>query len=119
MATSWRPARACDLVAVGLADIAHACRRARRRIDIATPFLSADVAAYLVRACDEGNARDRRFITALNAAAVEGGYLDPDGVEELLAGGFDAKSLRNLHAKVLIADGTWGLIGSGNLTVAG
>jgi hypothetical protein len=107
------------LVAAGLADMAHACRRAKQRIDIATPFLSADVAAFLVRACDNGRARDRRFITALNAPAVEGGYLDPDGVEALVAAGFEAKSLRNLHAKVLITDGTWALIGSGNLTVTG
>ncbi len=72
-----------------------------------------------MRACDEGDACDRRFITALNSPAVEGGYLDPDAVEELLSAGFEARSLRNLHAKVLIADSTWGLIGSGNLTAAG
>ncbi len=107
------------LVAAGLADMALACRRATTSIDIATPFLSADVAAFLIRACDDGKARDRRFITALNAAAVEGGYLDPDGIQELIAADFKCRSLRNLHAKVLIADGRWGLIGSGNLTVAG
>jgi phosphatidylserine/phosphatidylglycerophosphate/cardiolipin synthase-like enzyme len=99
--------------------MAGACQRARNRIDIASPFLSVEVAAYLVRACDEGRARDRRFITALNGAAVEGGYLDPDAVDELIAAGLDARSLRNLHAKALIADGSWALIGSGNLTVAG
>ncbi|MET0602117.1 MAG: phospholipase D-like domain-containing protein [Baekduia sp.] len=119
MTKPFTPARTGTLVGAGLAEMADACRRARRTVDIATPFLSADVAAYLVRACDEGSARDRRLITALNAAAVEGGYLDPDGIEELIEAGFEAKSLRNLHAKVLLADGNWGLIGSGNLTVAG
>ncbi len=73
------------LVVAGLADMAHACRRAKHRIDIATPFLSADVAAFLARSCDDGKARDRRLITALNAAAIEGGYLDPDGVEERMS----------------------------------
>lgn len=119
MAKRGKPTAPGGLVSAGLADMAHACRHAKTKVDIAAPFLSADVAAYLVRACDEGGARERRFITALNRAAIEGGYLDPDGVEELVAGGFEARSLRNLHAKVLVADGTWGLIGSGNLTVAG
>src|SRR5689334_14768547 len=119
MAPKPKRTRPGDLVGVGLADMADACRRARERIDIATPFLSAEVAAYLVRACDDGPAHSRRFITALNTAAVQGGYLDADAVEEMVAGGFEARSLRNLHAKVLIADSTWGLIGSGNLTAAG
>lgn len=119
MATKAKRTRRGQLVGAGLADIAAACRGARNRIDIATPFLSAEVAGYLVRACDDGRARDRRFITALNSAAVEGGYLDPDAVDELIAAGFEARSLRNLHAKVVIADSAWALIGSGNLTVAG
>lgn len=99
--------------------MAHSCERARSYVYIATPFLSAAVAAYLVRACDGGDARNRRFLTALNVPAIEGGYLDPDGVEEFVAGGFVARSLRNLHAKVLVSDDRWGLIGSGNLTAAG
>lgn len=99
--------------------MAVACREARTEIDIATPFLSANVAAYLVRACDDGKARKRRLLTAMNTAAVEGGYLDPDGVEEFVAAGFEVRSLTNLHAKVLIADAKWALIGSGNLTTAG
>jgi phosphatidylserine/phosphatidylglycerophosphate/cardiolipin synthase-like enzyme len=36
-----------------------------------------------------------------------------------VAAGFEIRSLRNLHAKVLLTDDRWGLIGSGNLTVAG
>jgi phosphatidylserine/phosphatidylglycerophosphate/cardiolipin synthase-like enzyme len=119
MAPKPKLTRPGGLVRAGLADIADACRRARNRIDIATPFLSAEVAGYLVRACDDGRARDRRLITALNSPAVEGGYLDPDAVEELISAGFKARSLRNLHAKVLIADSVWALIGSGNLTGAG
>ena len=66
-----------------------------------------------------GSCARGRLITALNVAAIEGGYLDPDGVEEFLVGGFAVRSLRNLHAKILLADDSWGLVGSGNLTVAG
>jgi phosphatidylserine/phosphatidylglycerophosphate/cardiolipin synthase-like enzyme len=99
--------------------MAAAVRAARRSAAIATPFLTADVASFLVRACDDGNARNRRLLTALNGAAVEAGYLDPDAVEEFIAAGFEAKSLRNLHAKLLIADKAWALLGSGNLTTAG
>lgn len=99
--------------------MASAARRARRSVIVVSPFMTADVAAYLVRACDDGAARDRRLLTALNAAAVEGGYLDPDAVQEFIAGGFETRSLRNLHAKLLIADDSWALVGSGNLTTAG
>ena len=33
--------------------------------------------------------------------------------------GFEIRSILNLHAKVVLADGTWGIVGSGNLTTAG
>src|SRR3954447_17986556 len=91
-------ARPGALVSAGLADLAIASRRARRSVVVATPFMTAEVAAFLVRACDDGVAKERRLLTAVNAAAVEGGYLDPDAVEEFIASGFSAMSLRNLHA---------------------
>jgi hypothetical protein len=96
-----------------------ALRSAKTSIVIATPFLSRSVAGHIVRAADEGLARQRRIITALNDSAVAGGYLSIDAIEEFISGEFQVKSLRNLHAKVLITDGSWGLIGSGNLTEAG
>src|SRR4051794_6267751 len=99
--------------------MAAALRGARESVSIASPFLSHEVAAYLVRAADEGAPAVRRMVTALNPRAVEGGYLDPDGIEEFVAAGFELRSLKNLHAKVLITDSLWGLIGSGNLTGAG
>jgi hypothetical protein len=104
---------------VGLADMAAALRQATASIAIATPFLSRSVAGHLVRAADEGSARRRRLITALNESAVMGGYLSIVAIEEFIAAHFEVRSLRNLHAKVLIADGSWALIGSGNLTEAG
>ncbi len=112
------PARPGELLGVGLDDLVAALRVARKSVAIATPFLSHQVAALLVRATEQGGARDRRFLTALTAGAVEGGYLDPDGVEEFVAAGYEVRSLRNLHAKALFAD-VWGLVGSGNLTVRG
>jgi hypothetical protein len=97
--------------------MARALRGARRNVDIATPFLSRPVAGLLVR--ESYNARRRRILTAVNGPAVSGGYLDPLGVEIFIEAGFEARSLRNLHAKVVLADTSWGLVGSGNLTVAG
>jgi hypothetical protein len=88
--------------------MASACRRARAAVDIATPFLSADVATYVVRACDDGQAPRRRLLTAANVAAIEGGYLDPDGIEEFAAAEVELRSLRNLHAKVMLVDDCWG-----------
>jgi phosphatidylserine/phosphatidylglycerophosphate/cardiolipin synthase-like enzyme len=97
--------------------MARGLRGARRKVDIATPFLSKPVAGLLVR--ESHNARQRRILTAVNGPAVAGGYLDPLGVEIFIEAGFETRSLRNLHAKVVLADTSWGLVGSGNLTVAG
>jgi len=59
------------------------------------------------------------LITALNESAVAGGYLSTEALEDFVAAQFEVRSLRNLHAKVLLADSSWGFIGSGNLTEAG
>src|ERR1700748_2285390 len=109
--------RAGALVGVGLDDIVLALRVARKSVAIATPFLSHPVAALLVR--ESIGIPSRQLLIALNDAAVEGGYLDPRGVAEFLDGGYEIRSLRNLHAKVVAVDRRWGLVGSGNLTVAG
>lgn len=105
------------LIGAGLDDIVYALRSARKSVVIATPFLSHQVAALLVR--ESIGIPNRRLLVALNDAAVEAGYLDPRGVEEFLLGDFEIRSLRNLHAKVVVADRRWALVGSGNLTVAG
>ncbi len=113
------PAAPGSLVGSSLGDLASAIAGAKQSVALATPFLSSRVAWHLVRAADEGGASKRRFLTALNVAAVEGGYLDPNGVEAFVAAGFDVRSLRNLHAKAAVVDDRWELVGSGNLTVAG
>ncbi len=108
------------LLDAGLADMAAALKQARTSISIATPFLSRSVAGQLVRAADESVARRRRLLTALNDQAVAGGYLSIDGIEDFVAANFEVQALYgNLHAKVLITDTHWALIGSGNLTEAG
>ncbi|MBV9818199.1 MAG: hypothetical protein JOZ07_07605 [Solirubrobacterales bacterium] len=102
-----------------LDDLAVALRLSRRSIDIATPFLSYPVARLLIRQAAAGRARQLRLLTAVNHAAVEGGYLDPDAVVAFHDSGFLVHSLRNLHAKLVSADRKWAMVGSGNLTVAG
>jgi PLD-like domain len=119
MTMASRLTRAGTLRGAGLADMMIALKQATTSISIATPFLSRSVAGHIVRAADEGLASERRMITALNESAVAGGYLSIDAIEEFIAARFDVRSLRNLHAKVLITDGNWGLVGSGNLTEAG
>ena len=64
-------------------------------------------------------ARKLKLITALNTGSVAGGFLQPRGLRDLHAAGFELRSVRNLHAKVSIVDGKWGLVGSGNLTTSG
>jgi hypothetical protein len=110
-------AKAGSLVGAGLDGIVHALRASRTTVDIATPFMSHPVAALLVR--ESAAIKRRRLLIALNDAAVQGGYLDPRGVEEFVAADFEIRSLRNLHTKLVVADRQWGLVGSGNLTVAG
>jgi hypothetical protein len=114
---SFSAAPSGALIGAALDDIVHAVRGARKSIALATPFLSHQVAALLVR--ESIGIPNRRLLIALNDAAVEGGYLDPRGVEEFLFADFEIRSLRNLHAKVVVVDRRWALIGSGNLTAAG
>ncbi|MDP9135814.1 MAG: phospholipase D-like domain-containing protein [Actinomycetota bacterium] len=119
MGSPRKVASAGALLLSALDEIDHALRGARRSVAIAAPFLSLPVADRLIRAADAGKAAQRRLITAVNDAAVAGGYLDPYAVERFVEAGFEVRSLRNLHAKVVVVDGTWGIVGSGNLTAAG
>jgi hypothetical protein len=51
--------------------------------------------------------------------SVRTGVLDPKGLRDLTKAGFAVATIPNLHAKVALVDGGWGLVGSGNLTEAG
>ncbi len=111
--------KAGALIDSALEELDGALRKSHRSIAIASPFMSLPVADQLIRAADEGRAAKRRLITAINDAAVAGGYLDPRAIEAFVGAGFDVRSLRNLHAKVVLVDDSWGVLGSGNLTAAG
>jgi hypothetical protein len=93
--------------------------RSERRIELASPFLSSDVAKGLIHQARVGRSTERRFLTALVERSVLAGVLDPAGLAALLEAGWQVASIPNLHAKVTVIDGVWGLVGSGNLTTAG
>jgi hypothetical protein len=107
------------LVSSSLSPIVAGVRSAQRLVCVATPFMTLDVARRLIQASDEGVADDRRFLTALVDSAVESGYLSTLALEELDLAGFELRSLLNLHAKIVLVDRRWGVLGSGNLTRAG
>lgn len=94
-------------------------RVARSEVLVAAPFISAEVAGDLARAALASGVGSRRLLTALNDNAVRGGFLDPAGLRILADAGFEIRSIRNLHAKVILVDGKFGLVGSGNLTSHG
>jgi hypothetical protein len=94
-------------------------REATSELVIAAPFISKGVAAEVSRAALAGCARKRLLLTALNDDAVMRGYLDPAGLRVLAEAGFEIRSIRNLHAKIVLVDGAWGVVGSGNLTSTG
>jgi hypothetical protein len=90
---------------------------AKSQVWMASPFLTRPIARELAESASK--VRDRRLLTALVAGSVQVGALSPEALSILAAGGFELRSIRNLHAKVSIIDGSWGLVGSGNLTNAG
>jgi hypothetical protein len=107
------------LVGSSLDALDAALRSSQDSVRIAAPFLSLPVAQLMVRATRFGSPSVRRLLTALNEPATDGGYLDPWAITEFERSEFEIRSLRNLHAKAVLIDNDWGLIGSGNLTEAG
>lgn len=94
-------------------------RAAKSELLIAVPFISTEVARDVSRAALASGAGSLRLLTALNENAVRGGFLSPTGLRVLADSGFEIRSARNLHAKVTLVDGTFGIAGSGNLTSQG
>lgn len=92
---------------------------AKESIWLVSPFLTRAVAERICEAAAETGAERKRFLTALGERSVRVGVLDPEGLAALHRNGFQVASIRNLHAKVSLLDGRWGLVGSGNLTGAG
>jgi phosphatidylserine/phosphatidylglycerophosphate/cardiolipin synthase-like enzyme len=81
--------------------------------------MSAAVADQLVAEATLSRASRFSLLTWLTEAATGSGFLDPIAVRALLNGGWDVRSLKRLHAKVVLVDGSFGLVGSGNFTSAG
>jgi hypothetical protein len=92
---------------------------AEERVWLASPFLTAPIAARIADAAAEAKGGVLRLLTALVPRSVQAGVLSTTGLSVLLEAGFEIASIPNLHAKVSLVDSDWGLVGSGNLTGTG
>jgi hypothetical protein len=94
-------------------------RTAEDEIVIASPFITRQIARRVMQKAGASKANKLRLLTCLSPAATATGVLDRDALLDLLRGGWDLRTGRNLHAKVALVDRSWGLLGSGNLTTRG
>jgi hypothetical protein len=108
-----------DLLSVARDELLSALVRAQRIVRLASPFLSEDVARAIAAQARAGRATDRRLVCAVTERSVAAGMLSIRGLGALLDLGWEVRSIPNLHAKVVLVDRSWGLVGSGNLTGAG
>jgi hypothetical protein len=108
-----------ELVTYARTELLARIRGAEERVWLASPFLSKPVSEKIAAAAEESAAGERRLLTALTASSVQTGVLDPYALDTLLDAGFEVCSVPNLHAKLSLIDGSWGLVGSANLTNAG
>jgi hypothetical protein len=111
-------ARPGQLLPFARGELLRNIERAEERIWLASPFLSVPVAEYIAEMARRSGSNDRRLLTALVPASVRARALDPKALRILDEAGFKLGALDNLHAKVSLVD-DWGLVGSGNLTIAG
>jgi hypothetical protein len=95
-----------------------AVRGAQQRVDLCSPFVTADVATLLARIASTSPAR-WRLLTKLSPASVAHGSLDIDGLRRLRDAGVEVRHLDHLHAKVFLIDDALGYLGSANLTSSG
>lgn len=94
-------------------------RRAHEHVTLVSPFLSEPIANELAVCASASTALDLRLLTCLSSGATRAGVLSQRGLIALLEAGFEIRSVTDLHAKVWLVDGAWGLVGSGNLTSSG
>lgn len=97
---------------------------ARREVIIASPFIKRSEAEWVCRALEStGQLPYLRLqvLTDLRSDSVLNGSLDIEALETLTAATPNASvtNLPRLHAKVYVADDTFAVVGSGNLTPAG
>ncbi len=90
---------------------------ARSSVLLASPFLSWPIATQIADATR--HVPQKRLLTALDVFSVRAGVLNPRALRALHESGFEIATRANLHAKVALVDDSWGLLGSGNLTIAG
>ncbi len=91
---------------------------AARQVDLCSPFLSGGTAMWLADAAAK-SAAAWTLLTKLDAVSAAGGYLSVPGLRALAAAGVELFHDDRLHAKVFLADGSSGFLGSGNLTASG
>jgi hypothetical protein len=91
---------------------------AAAQVDLCSPFLSGGTALWLAAAAAASPA-EWTLLTRLDAVSAAGGYLSVPGLRALRDAGVRLFHGDRLHAKVFLADGSSGLLGSGNLTASG
>jgi phosphatidylserine/phosphatidylglycerophosphate/cardiolipin synthase-like enzyme len=91
---------------------------ATSQVLLASPYMGAGVLADFSKLAKASPAT-WRVLTKLDAASVAHGSLSIRGLRQLLSAGVGLRSLSNLHAKVVITDQAFGLVGSANFTNTG
>lgn len=108
-----------DDVLPGLrADLEALVVGASARVDLCSPFLSGGTASWLADAA-AASAAEWTLLTRVEAVSAAGGFLSVPGLRVLMKAGVKLFHADRLHAKVFLADGAAGLLGSGNLTASG
>lgn len=93
--------------------------RSTESIWLSSPYLSAPIAEAINDRAPKGPGIERRLLTALTERSVRAGVLDVTALRLLRDAGWELRSIPNLHAKAVMADGREALIGSANLTIRG
>lgn len=96
----------------------EAARAATRSVSFVSPFLSSAVADQFADLARRSSA-NWRLLTNLDPRAIAAGVLQTSGLRTLMDHGVEIRTIRRLHAKVVLCDDTFGFVGSGNLTNAG
>ncbi|MBS0024486.1 phospholipase D-like domain-containing protein [Microbacterium paraoxydans] len=107
-----------SLLTIAEPELMDALRAASDQVRLASPFISIRIAKQLASIARTSTAT-WSLITRLDAAAAAGGYLSTDGLRSLTDAGVVVRHARRLHAKAYLADETFGMMGSANLTGPG
>jgi hypothetical protein len=119
MASPVRTPSAGSLVTGIRDELVNAVAMSSRRVELASPFLSAPVADSLALALLSSTAPRVRLLTCLDPRAVAVGALSLEGIASMMRAGVEVRTLSDLHAKVILVDDALAVVGSGNLTGKG